>query len=139
MGQPFDDGLDRNAANHAALTPASFLARAAAVYPRKLAVLHGDRVFTYAEVYARARRLASALAGFSARSGLTLEALHSANQGVGASPAPGQVLTIPPSPQGSNYTVQAGDTLAGIAERFGLTIEALRSAKHGRASSRARA
>ena len=62
MGHPFDEGLERRAANHAPLTPSSFLARAAAVYPRKPAVLHGDATFTYADLYARARRLASALA-----------------------------------------------------------------------------
>ena len=62
MGHSFDEGLERRAANHAPLTPSSFLARAAAVYPRKPAVLHGDASFTYAELYARARCLASALA-----------------------------------------------------------------------------
>ena len=35
--------LARNAANFAALTPLGFLPRAAAVYPDKLAVIHGDR------------------------------------------------------------------------------------------------
>jgi len=58
----FDQGLDRRAANHAPLTPLSFLAWAAHVYPSKPAVIHGDRAFTYAEFYARCRRLASALA-----------------------------------------------------------------------------
>jgi fatty-acyl-CoA synthase len=48
-------------ANYVPLTPLSFLERAAAVYPRKPAVIHGDRSYTYAELYARARRLASAL------------------------------------------------------------------------------
>jgi fatty-acyl-CoA synthase len=62
VGHPFDEGLERRAANHAPLTPSSFLARAAAVYPRKPAVLHGETALTYAELYARARRLASALA-----------------------------------------------------------------------------
>jgi fatty-acyl-CoA synthase len=59
----FDRDLDRNRANSAALTPLSFLAWAAGVYADKPAVIHGDRVFTYAEFYARARRLASALSG----------------------------------------------------------------------------
>ena len=61
-GQPsiFDRDLDRNAANSAALSPLSFLKRAAAVYPNKPAVVH-DRVYSYAEFGARARRLASAL------------------------------------------------------------------------------
>src|SRR5262245_56735861 len=57
----FDRDLDRNRANAAALTPLSFLAWAAGIYPDKPAVIHGERVFTYAEFYARARRLASAL------------------------------------------------------------------------------
>ena len=59
----FDQGLDRNRANSAALTPLSFLAWAAGVYAGKAAVIHGERIFTYAEFYARARRLASALSG----------------------------------------------------------------------------
>src|SRR5262249_11509571 len=39
----------------------AFLARAAAVYATKPAVIHGERSFTYAEFAARCRRLASAL------------------------------------------------------------------------------
>jgi fatty-acyl-CoA synthase len=62
-GGRFDYGLERRPANHEALSPVSFLARAAAVYPRKTAVVHGERELTYAEFYARSRRLASALAG----------------------------------------------------------------------------
>jgi fatty-acyl-CoA synthase len=61
MGNPFDEALGPRAANHASLTPSSFLARAAAVYPRKPAVVHGETTYTYAELYARSRRLASAL------------------------------------------------------------------------------
>jgi fatty-acyl-CoA synthase len=53
--------LDRRPANHVPLSPLSFLARAAAVYRDKPAVVHGDRQFTYAELDARCRRLASAL------------------------------------------------------------------------------
>ncbi|HWH38200.1 MAG TPA: acyl-CoA synthetase [Usitatibacter sp.] len=59
---PFVKGLDRNRANHAALTPVSFLARSAQVYPDKVAVIHGDRRITYRELEARARRFASMLA-----------------------------------------------------------------------------
>jgi fatty-acyl-CoA synthase len=57
----FERDLERRGANWAPLTPLSFLAWAAGVYAGKPAVVHGDRVFTYAELYARARRLASAL------------------------------------------------------------------------------
>ncbi|MGH6717932.1 MAG: acyl-CoA synthetase [Alphaproteobacteria bacterium] len=59
---PYETGLERNAANHVALTPVSFLARAAAVYPDRVSVIHGALRFTYRQSYARARRLASALA-----------------------------------------------------------------------------
>ena len=53
--------LARNAANFTALTPLSFLARAAAVYPDKLAIVHGDVRYTYREFYARCRQFADAL------------------------------------------------------------------------------
>ena len=39
--------LAKNAANFAALTPLRFLARAAAVYPNKVAVIDGERRFTW--------------------------------------------------------------------------------------------
>jgi fatty-acyl-CoA synthase len=57
----YEAGLGRVAANHAPLTPLAFLVRAASVYPRKRAVIHGDLTYSYAELYARCRRLASAL------------------------------------------------------------------------------
>jgi len=62
MPSPYDTDLDRNPANFQPLTPLSFLARAAAVYPDHPAVIHGVRSFTYRDFYARTRRLASALA-----------------------------------------------------------------------------
>jgi fatty-acyl-CoA synthase len=61
MAGAFDQDLDRRPANFAPLTPVSFLAWAAHVYPQTTAVVHGDGAFTYAELYARCRRLASAL------------------------------------------------------------------------------
>jgi len=59
---PYAQDLDRNPANHAPLTPLSFIERAAYVYPDRPSVVHGARRFTWKETYARARRLASALA-----------------------------------------------------------------------------
>src|SRR5947207_3985004 len=53
--------LARNPANSAALTPLGFLQRTAAIYPDKLAVVHGDRCFTYREFDERCRRFADAL------------------------------------------------------------------------------
>jgi fatty-acyl-CoA synthase len=58
---PYDTGLDRNAANFVALTPISFLERAAAVHPQLPSVVYEGRRFTWAETYQRCRRLASAL------------------------------------------------------------------------------
>ncbi len=60
---PYSSGLDRNAANFVPLSPLSFIARSAAVFPTRLAVVHGARRYSWAESYARCRRLASALKG----------------------------------------------------------------------------
>ncbi|MGE3774208.1 MAG: acyl-CoA synthetase, partial [Gammaproteobacteria bacterium] len=43
------------------LSPLSFVERAASVYPHRLAVVHNDRRHTWAETFARCRRLGSAL------------------------------------------------------------------------------
>ena len=59
---PYETDLDRNAANFAALTPLSFLERAANVYPERVAIVHGSMQQTWGATYARCRRLASALA-----------------------------------------------------------------------------
>ena len=57
----YETDLDRNPANHAPLTPLTFIERAAYVYPERTAVVHGARRYTWNETYARSRRLASAL------------------------------------------------------------------------------
>jgi len=62
MTSPYDIGLGKNPANYQPLTPLPFLSRAAAVYPEHHAVIHGERSYTYRELYRRSRRLASALA-----------------------------------------------------------------------------
>jgi fatty-acyl-CoA synthase len=54
-------GLDPNAANDLPLDPTSFLVRTAAAFPTRVAVVHGERRITYAELLERSRRLASAL------------------------------------------------------------------------------
>ncbi len=53
--------LAKNKANYVPLTPISFLARAANFFPERIAVIHGDLRYTYAELYSRCRRLAHAL------------------------------------------------------------------------------
>jgi len=59
---PYEDGLPQIPANYTPLSPLSFLARTAGVYPERTAVIHGDTRYTWAQTYARCRRLASALA-----------------------------------------------------------------------------
>ncbi|MGB4246712.1 MAG: AMP-binding protein, partial [Pseudohongiellaceae bacterium] len=57
----YELGLDKNAANHAPLTPLSFIERAAAVYPEHIALIHGERRQSWAQTWQRCCRLASAL------------------------------------------------------------------------------
>ena len=70
--KPFEEGLERTAANHQPLTPLSFLERAGSVFPRHTAIIHGRQRFDYATFYARARRLASALAKLGIHKGDTV-------------------------------------------------------------------
>ena len=59
---PYDRDLDRNPANFQPLTPLSLLERAAAVFPDRLAIIHGPLRRSYREFHARTKKLASALA-----------------------------------------------------------------------------
>ena len=68
----YDIGLDRTPANFAPLTPLSFLKRTASVYPDRLAVVHGERRFTWRETERRCRALASALTGLGIGKGDTV-------------------------------------------------------------------
>src|SRR5215210_2242330 len=71
----YDIDLDKNPANFQPLTPLSFLQRPAAVFPDQVAIVHGQGRWSYAEFYARARRLASALAQRGIRRGDTVSAV----------------------------------------------------------------
>lgn len=57
----YNQNLDQTTANFAALSPISFLERAAFVYPNKLATMNGDIRRNWSEVYSRCRQIASAL------------------------------------------------------------------------------
>jgi len=61
MSSIFEQGLDKNSANHAALTPLHFIARAAEVYGQRTAVIYGQTRRNWRDTYARTRQLASAL------------------------------------------------------------------------------
>ena len=57
-----DASLGKNRANYVPLSPVQFLERAALVWPDRVAVRHGALAYSYRELEARCRRLASALA-----------------------------------------------------------------------------
>jgi len=71
----YDIDLPRNPANYQPLTPLGFLERAASVFPAHTAIIHGGLRRSYAEFYARARRLASALAKRGLKRGDTVAVL----------------------------------------------------------------
>jgi fatty-acyl-CoA synthase len=71
----YDIDLDKNAANYQPLTPLSFLARSAAVYPDQTAIIHGKQRVNYTQFYARSRQLASALSKAGIKRGETVSAL----------------------------------------------------------------
>ncbi len=75
MTTPYDTDLDRNPANFQPLTPLGFLERAASVFPDHTAIIHGPLRRTYAEFYARTRRLASALAARGIKRGDTVSVM----------------------------------------------------------------
>ncbi|HEY0567587.1 MAG TPA: AMP-binding protein, partial [Xanthobacteraceae bacterium] len=68
-------GLDKTPANYVALTPLSFLARTAAVYPSHISAVYEGCVFTWSETYARCRRFACYLAGRNIGNGDTVAAM----------------------------------------------------------------
>jgi fatty-acyl-CoA synthase len=54
-------GLEKNQANFSQLSPLSYLERSAFTYPSRVAIIHGDKHYTWKQTYQRCRRLASAL------------------------------------------------------------------------------
>src|SRR5579862_7769665 len=71
----YEVGLEKTPANFVALSPLSFLARTAAVYPQHTSAVYEGRSFTWSETYARCRRFASYLAGRGISSGDTVAAM----------------------------------------------------------------
>ena len=62
MASPYDTGLDKNAGQLPAADAACLPRARSGVHPDHTAIIHGKRRYSYAEFYARSRRLASALA-----------------------------------------------------------------------------
>jgi fatty-acyl-CoA synthase len=68
-------GLDKTPANYVPLTPLSFLARSAAVYPDHISTVYEGRVFSWSQTYTRCRRFASFLASQNIGYGDTVAAM----------------------------------------------------------------
>ena len=60
MTSPYDD-FTTGAANFVPLSPLSFLPRTASIYPDDEAIIHGKRRYSWSQVFARCRRLATGL------------------------------------------------------------------------------
>lgn len=73
--QAYTSGLERNPANFTALSPLSFLRKAALVHPQRIALIHGARRLSWSEEDARCRRLASALQAWGIGQGDTVAAM----------------------------------------------------------------
>ncbi len=58
---PYLQGLDKNLANFVALSPLSFIQRAAQIFPEHCALIYGPHRQTWRQTYTHSRRLASAL------------------------------------------------------------------------------
>ncbi|MEJ2121121.1 MAG: AMP-binding protein [Alphaproteobacteria bacterium] len=57
----YDVGLDKVPANFQPLTPLTLIERAAGIFPDRVAVIHGERRYSWLETYTRSRQLGSAL------------------------------------------------------------------------------
>jgi fatty-acyl-CoA synthase len=71
----YDHDLEKNAANYQPLTPLSFLARAALVYPDHTAIIHGTTKIDYKQFHQRCRKFASALSKLGVVKGDTVSVL----------------------------------------------------------------
>jgi len=71
----YDVGLAKNPANYVPLTPLSFLARSAAVYPNHVSAVYEGRSFTWSQTHERCRRFASYLASKGIGEGDTVTAM----------------------------------------------------------------
>src|SRR5579862_7001258 len=71
----YEVGLEKTPANFVALTPLSFLARTAAVYPDHISTVYEGRSFTWSQTYSRCRQFAAWLAGRGIGRGDTVAAM----------------------------------------------------------------
>jgi fatty-acyl-CoA synthase len=123
-GDPYERDLERVAANYEPLSPLTFLARAAAVYPERTAIVHGEVRRTWAETYARCRRLAGALAARGVGAGDTVAlmapnvpAAYEAHFGVPMAGAVLNALNIRLDPEAIAFMLSHGEAKVLLTDR----------------------
>jgi len=128
---PFETGLEKNAANYVPLSPISFLSRTASVYPNRLAVAYGERRYSWREVLERCRRLAGALTARGVGRGDTVAVMapnipeaFEAHFGVPMAGAVLNALNIRLDPATIAFILQHGEAKVLITDReFAPVIE----------------
>jgi 3-(methylthio)propionyl---CoA ligase len=136
----FERDLDRNPANHAPLTPLSFIERSAYVYPERVALVHGAQRYSWKETYQRCRRLASALARRGIGKGDTLAvmlpnipAMYEAHFGVPMCGAVLNTLNTRLDAEAIAFMLKHGEAKVLIADReYSATIESALADNHPR-------
>src|SRR5262245_7150394 len=61
LASKYDTDLGKDKANYEPLSPITFLERSALIYPAKPAIVDGERIITYADMWRRCRQAADAL------------------------------------------------------------------------------
>lgn len=134
----YERGLDACEANRVALTPLTFIRRAAEVHPDAPAVVYGDVRRTWAQTYARCLRLALALARHGIGRGHTVSIiaantpeLFEAHFGVPMCGAVLNAINIRLDAQSIAFILDHAETRAVIVDpEFADTVEAALSFVH---------
>ena len=129
MSNPYNTNLDRNPANYQPLTPLTFLERAATVFPKHTAIIHGAIRRNYDEFYRRSRQLASALSNKGIGRGDTVSvmlantpAMLESHYGVPMSGAVLHSLNTRLDPAVIAYQLDHADTKVLIVDREFLDV-----------------
>ena len=129
MSNPYNTNLDRNPANYQPLTPLTFLERAATVFPKHTAIIHGAIRRNYDEFYRRSRQLASALSNKGVSRGDTVSvmlantpAMLESHYGVPMSGAVLHSLNTRLDPAVIAYQLDHADTKVLIVDREFLDV-----------------
>ncbi|MDF8362353.1 acyl-CoA synthetase [Achromobacter anxifer] len=131
--------IERNSANHLALSPLTFIERAAKVYPERIAIVHGALRQTWRQTYARCRQLASGLARLGVRPGDTvavmapnIPALYEAHFGVAMAGAVLNALNTRLDADTLAFILEHGEAAVLLVDREYAPVMAQALARTGR-------